>query len=117
MGRLRPATASAEMCPEFVHELQDESGVNVDLREQGTIVFPQGEHANFGTESFRPAALAELEPALAVQEVRDVRLREAGAPGELEAGELTGINAPAQLLAQSVLQRHETHRRYAITIS
>ncbi len=33
------ATASARMYPEFVHELQDESGMNVDLRDQGTIFF------------------------------------------------------------------------------
>src|SRR5215469_17771062 len=33
------ATASACMYPEFVHELQDESGMNVDLRDQGTLLF------------------------------------------------------------------------------
>src|SRR5690349_22591741 len=33
------AFASARMYPEFVHEVQDESGSNVDLREQGTIFF------------------------------------------------------------------------------
>src|SRR5271166_4314944 len=32
------ATASARMYPEFVHELQDESGLKIDLRSQGTIV-------------------------------------------------------------------------------
>src|SRR5256714_13797156 len=31
------AIASARMYPEFVHELQDESGIDVDLREDGTI--------------------------------------------------------------------------------
>ena len=35
------ATASARMYPEFVHELQDESGMNVDLRDQGTIFLPR----------------------------------------------------------------------------
>ena len=33
------ASASARMYPEFVHEIQDESGINVDLRDQGTIFF------------------------------------------------------------------------------
>src|SRR5207253_6432587 len=34
-ANLQPlATASARMYPEFVHELQDESGVDVDLRDQ-----------------------------------------------------------------------------------
>ena len=32
------ATASARMYPEFVHELEDESGIKVDLREQGTVL-------------------------------------------------------------------------------
>src|SRR5207253_11274726 len=31
------ATASARMYPEFVHELQDESGLDVDLRDDGKI--------------------------------------------------------------------------------
>src|ERR1700756_2380952 len=33
------AAASARMYPEFAHELQDESGIDVDLRDQGTILF------------------------------------------------------------------------------
>ena len=33
------AEASAEMYPEFVHRLRDESRVNIELREQGTIRF------------------------------------------------------------------------------
>ena len=66
------ATASARMYPEFAHELQVESGVNVDLREQGTIVLPPGEHAHDSfvrkLKSSLPAPLAELEPALAQTE-------------------------------------------------
>jgi glycine oxidase len=63
------ATASAGMYPEFVHELQDESGINVDLRDTGTLLFPPPEHIHerpgFTTESLLPAPLTELEPALA----------------------------------------------------
>jgi glycine oxidase len=33
------ASASAAMYPEFVHELQDESGLKIDLRSQGTLLF------------------------------------------------------------------------------
>ena len=40
------ATVSARMYPEFAHELEDESGVDVDLRDQGTIVFPPPEHVH-----------------------------------------------------------------------
>ena len=42
------AAASARMYPEFVHELEDESDVKIDFREQGTILissrgaFPEG---------------------------------------------------------------------------
>ena len=42
------ATASARLYPEFAHELQLESGVNVDLRDQGTIVFPPPEAIHEG---------------------------------------------------------------------
>jgi len=63
------ATASARMYPEFAHQLQDESGIDVDLRGHGTLVFPPPEHVHnrpgFTAESLLPAPLAELEPALA----------------------------------------------------
>jgi glycine oxidase len=57
------AAASARMYPEFVHELQDESGMNVDLRDQGTILLRAQGEAEIGTALASP--LAELEPALA----------------------------------------------------
>jgi glycine oxidase len=57
------ARASARMYPEFVHQLEDESGSKVDLRDQGTIFLSAG-HGNNGHSL--PAPLAELEPALAV---------------------------------------------------
>jgi glycine oxidase len=63
------ATASARLYPDFVHELQVESGLYVDLRDQGAIVFPPPEHVHersgFTVASLLPAPLAELEPALA----------------------------------------------------
>ncbi|HUJ94351.1 MAG TPA: glycine oxidase ThiO [Terriglobales bacterium] len=63
------AVASARMYPEFVHELEDESGEEVDLRDQGALVFPPPEHVHerpgFTVESLLPAPLAKLEPALA----------------------------------------------------
>ena len=61
------ATASARMYPEFVHELQVESGMNVDLRDQGTILFPSTAHASDpALQSAQvPTPLADLEPALA----------------------------------------------------
>jgi glycine oxidase len=63
------ATASARMYPEFVHELEVESGLHVDLRDQGAIVFPSPEDVDkwsgFISVTMLPAPLAELEPALA----------------------------------------------------
>jgi len=62
------ARASARMYPEFVHELQDESGMNVDLRDEGTILFslPEfvSEHPEFCVLNPLPAPLAQLEPAI-----------------------------------------------------
>ena len=63
------AAASARMYPEFVHELQDESGINVDLRDQGTIFFPSPQQLEecptLLTDHPLPTPLAELEPVLA----------------------------------------------------
>jgi glycine oxidase len=60
------ATASAEGYPEFTHELQDESGINIDLRSDGTLLFTSSGHKfeNIPGASPLPASLAELEPAL-----------------------------------------------------
>ncbi len=63
------ATASARMYPEFVRELEDESGLKIDLRSVGTIVL------TFLETGLRPATtpayalprpLAELEPGLRI---------------------------------------------------
>jgi glycine oxidase len=60
------ATTSARMYPEFARELEIESGINVDLRDEGTIVFPAPERIHeFTSVSPLLAPLAELEPALA----------------------------------------------------
>jgi glycine oxidase len=62
------ATASARLYPDFVYELQIESGLPVDLRDQGAIVFPPPEHVlepGFSAASLLPETLAELEPGLA----------------------------------------------------
>jgi glycine oxidase len=62
------ATASARMYPEFVHELEVESGMKVDLRDQGTIFFPgenAPEHKGSTISASLPVPLSELVPALA----------------------------------------------------
>ena len=68
----RLARASAEMYPEFVREVDDESGMRVDLRTQGTIAcFPEppaGEAASYVSRGeWRPLGedeIARLEPSL-----------------------------------------------------
>jgi glycine oxidase len=74
------ATASVRMYTEFVHELQDESGMKVDLRDQGTILFSSPEcvskQPEFFSENSLPAPLAELEPALAGMKVPAFYLKE-----------------------------------------
>jgi len=63
------AITSAKMYPEFAHELEVESGMKVDLRDRGAIVFPPPQHVHerpgFTLASLLPAPLAELEPTLA----------------------------------------------------
>jgi glycine oxidase len=63
------ATASARLYPEFAHELELESGLKVDLRDQGTILFPSPEHTErdtaFVANHTLPSPLQQLEPALA----------------------------------------------------
>jgi glycine oxidase len=62
------ASASARMYPEFVHELADESGLKIDLRDQGTLVFVDGqelvEHlsgaASVADRSVRPPLAGEM---------------------------------------------------------
>jgi len=62
------ASASARMYPEFVHEVENESGLNVDLRDQGTLLFlplhDSRDRAEFGATHSLPTPLSELEPAI-----------------------------------------------------
>jgi glycine oxidase len=65
------AVASARMYPQFVHEIEVESGAKVDLRDHGTIVIPPPEHVHerpgFSASELLPVPLAELEPELVEQ--------------------------------------------------
>jgi len=62
------ATASAQMYPEFAYELEVESGMKVDLRDQGTILAVPSDrtrHSGLQSPALHPAELSELEPAMA----------------------------------------------------
>ncbi|HTS05251.1 MAG TPA: FAD-dependent oxidoreductase, partial [Candidatus Eisenbacteria bacterium] len=63
--RLRElALASARMYPEFAHELEVESRMKVDLRDNGTILLLSNEHERFAADLHK-ADIPQLEPALA----------------------------------------------------
>src|SRR5256885_5699819 len=49
------AVASARMYPEFAHEIEVESGMKVDLRNQGTIFFPSPRHLDEAESAFSRA--------------------------------------------------------------
>ena len=59
------ATASARMYPEFVHELEDESRLKIDLRSEGTLIREPAADAALRATHPLPAPLIELEPHLA----------------------------------------------------
>src|SRR5436305_9038070 len=66
---LKPlAEESARMYPEFVHELEDESGLRVDLREQGTIIVSCDGQFPLGSELLSVERLRSLEPELNLQD-------------------------------------------------
>jgi|KBSMisStandDraft_5_1062788.scaffolds.fasta_scaffold15363_2 glycine oxidase len=59
------AEQSARMYPEFVHELEDESGLKVDLRDQGTILISTDGTFPLSAEKLSRDKLQTLEPAIA----------------------------------------------------
>jgi glycine oxidase len=58
------ASASAKLYPEFVHELEDGSGIKVDLREQGTILVSPDGHFPPRAEPISIEKTGLLEPVL-----------------------------------------------------
>jgi glycine oxidase len=59
------AEESARLYPEFAHELEDESGSRVDLREQGTILLSKDRSFPENAERLSRDQLQKLEPELA----------------------------------------------------
>jgi glycine oxidase len=71
------ATASARMYPEFVHELEVESGIKVDLRDYGTLLLPSPDHDEaYAQLRLRPDRVRELEPELVAADRAVLHLRE-----------------------------------------
>jgi glycine oxidase len=59
------AAESARMYPEFAHEIEDESGLKVHLREQGTILISATGDFPAGAERLSTEQLVSLDPDLA----------------------------------------------------
>ena len=78
------AAASARMYPEFVRELEDESGLKIDLRSVGTLAFLRADAGQSPatartatTQAYAlPGPLAELEPVLRAPDATAVYLKE-----------------------------------------
>lgn len=71
------AEASARRYPEFVHELEDESGMKVDFREQGAILLSSNSDFPSTAEPLSPDDLHSLEPELSVERISAENLRAA----------------------------------------
>jgi len=70
---LRPlAEESARLYPEFVHELGDESGIEVDLREQGTILVSECGKFPEKAEHVPLTDLSSLEPEIVLSRATQV---------------------------------------------
>jgi glycine oxidase len=65
------AAASARLYPGFAHELEDESGLKVDLREQGTILISASGQFPEAAQKLSAAEMLALEPGLASQNPRE----------------------------------------------
>lgn len=66
------ALESARMYPEFVHELQDESRIHVDLRDNGTLLFPHDEQIAVGN----PVSARDFVPSIVELSRKALFLRE-----------------------------------------
>ncbi len=74
------AAESARMYPDFAHELEDESGLKVDLREQGTILISANNDFPSDAEMLSRDKLRSLEPDLALFEASHSALGGRGRP-------------------------------------
>ena len=68
------ARASAKMYPEFVRELEDESSIKIDFRDQGALIFSDAGHSA-GVWRGLPNTAASLEPAINGPAATDLEAR------------------------------------------
>jgi glycine oxidase len=111
------AEESARLYPEFVHELEDESGIKIDLRDQGTILLSSDGSFPESAERLSSEQLTSLESELAVP-VRGRRglheSREIAESGEVAAAYLSERSVdPRTLVAATIKAAH--HREVDIS--
>jgi glycine oxidase len=78
------AEESARLYPEFVQELEDESGVRVDLRDQGTILLSSDENFPGSAQPLTSEQLGSLDPWVVSPGRRGSGL---GEPGRIDQSE------------------------------
>jgi glycine oxidase len=71
------AAESASQYPEFVHELEDESGTKVDFREHGTILLSSNSDFPSTAEALSSDDVHSLEPELSIEGILTENLRAA----------------------------------------
>jgi glycine oxidase len=111
------AAASAAMYPEFVHQLEDESGdTHIDLRDRGTILFLSPENQkhlddeNLAAEKMSGEQVKELEPGLVEVRYPAVYLKErsvdprALVAAALKAAKHRGVDVASGSAVTEVLQ-------------
>ena len=87
---LKPlAQESARIYPEFVHELEDESGLKVDLRHQGTIATLCNGEFPENSELLSPQRLKSLEP-----EVQRLAMHASAAAGRRTSQDICAAYLP-----------------------
>lgn len=111
--------ASARLYPEFVHELEDESGLRVDFRREGTVsFFPEDESPECAARDVTAQELAKLEPevsyvALSAGQAGRVLLtpeesidNRALAAALLKTAKHRGIDISSGLAATEIIEEH-----------
>ena len=69
------AERSFHIYPEFVHELEDESGITVDFREHGTILLSREGSIPRGAEVISSEKLISLEPEICAESIASGRVK------------------------------------------
>jgi glycine oxidase len=110
------AKESARIYPEFAHELEDESGMRVDLRDQGTILISAEGQFPAAAEPLSSERLLALEPGLAVAGRGRPALQESfgDSPGNTSAAYLSERSVdPRALVAAAITAAH--HREVDVS--